>query len=366
MSDLSKGRKGNSDRGVFRVIIDAMGGDNAPESTVRGSLLALSEWDNLEVILTGPEEEISKHLTAVPQNLTVVHTDEYIRMDDQPSQALKQKKNNSLVRGLELLREDRGDAFVYAGNTGALLEAAVLTVGRIPGIKRPALLTLWPIKDSAIAFLDSGANSENKPEFLNQFALMGSLFYKVIYKVESPRVGLLNIGSESTKGNQLYQEAFKLLSENPLINFYGNIEPEDIFDGKVDVVVVDGFTGNMVLKTAEASVKFIISKLKEITLKSPLTRLGGLILKPKLKEMKEKLDYSHLGGALLIGLNKLCIKTHGKADEIAIKNAINFARKLHENGILEKLRETLKEVTKKEAKREITEEKVKINNNNHV
>ena len=338
----------------MRVAIDAMGGDNAPDCTVNGSVLALKEWRELKVILTGPKDVVEETLERALQKLSspsereeirsrieIVHTDQYIRMDDPPSLALKDKRDNSLVKSLSLLKSGEVDAVVYAGNTGALLEASVLTLGRLPNVKRPALITLWPVKEGGLAFLDSGANAEAKPDHLNQFAIMGTVFYQVINGYPSPRVGLLNIGSEEVKGSQLQQEAYKMLRSNELINFIGNVEPEDLFSGKVDVVVADGFTGNMVLKTAEATINFLVSQLRDIAKKSVRATLGGLLLKPYLRDLKKELDYAHLGGALLIGLNYLCIKTHGKADEIAIKNAIGFSRRLHEQSIIEKLKEQL-------------------------
>ena len=336
-----------------RVVLDAMGGDNAPHAVVKGAILALeqakAEQLNLTLTLTGPRELVESILKAeVPsygklQNLELVDAKEYIRMDDVPSAAIRSKKDNSLVKGLSIVKEE-GDAFVYAGNTGALLEAAVITLGRLPRVKRPALLTIWPVTPTGkgLIFLDSGANSEAKPEYINQFAVLGTVFYQVFHGTsELPSIGLLNIGSESIKGNSLYQEAFKLLKDNPYINFIGNVEPDALFSGEVDVVVCDGFTGNMVLKTAEATAKFAINMLKSAVRSSVLSLIGGFLIKPSLSKLRSKVDYSLQGGALLIGLREICVKTHGRADPIAIKNAIMFAYKLKIGGIQEKLKESI-------------------------
>ncbi len=340
------------------IVIDAMGGDNAPYAVVYGALRAIRSDRDLQITLTGPEnlvlplvDRARKQFGLSSQQfsrLNFVHVSDYIKMDENPTTALKTKRENSLVTGLRLVKEG-ADAFVYAGNTGALLEASVLTLGRLPRVKRPALLSIWPVTEKGLIFLDSGANSEVKPEYINQFALLGAVFYQVLHRTsQNPKVGLLNIGTEDIKGTSVYQDAYKLLKSNNFIKFIGNVEPEQMFRGEVDIVVCDGFTGNLVLKTAEATAKYSLKVLKRAIKGSLLGILAGLLIGGSLREFRKRIDYSLLGGAILIGLTKICIKTHGKADPIAIENAIKFAVKLKRRNIQERLELTLKEFAEKE------------------
>ncbi|MCI6151697.1 phosphate acyltransferase PlsX [Fusobacterium perfoetens] len=333
----------------MKIVVDGMGGDRGSEEILKGISLALNEIPDIHIIVVGKEEllkKIIKKLNIDNNRFEVVNATETIEMDDDPVQAVRQKKDSSLNVGLELVKNGIGDAFVSAGNTGAHISASQLKLRRIKGILRPAIATVFPSKKGNFVFMDMGANADTKAEFINQFAIMGSEFAKDILKKEKPTVGLLNIGSEEGKGNEVTREAFNLLKENSSINFIGNIESRDMMDGKVDVIVTDGFTGNMVLKTSEGVAKFIFETLKEEIMKSFLAKIGFIFMKKALKKMKNKLDSSEYGGALFLGLNGISIKAHGNSDAIAFKNAIKVADKFAKNKFVEKLRTTFEEKEK--------------------
>lgn len=325
----------------MKIVVDGMGGDRGSEEILKGISLALNEIPDIHIIVVGKEEllkKIIKKFNIDNNRLEVINATETIEMDDDPVQAVRQKKDSSLNVGLELVKNGIGDAFVSAGNTGAHISASQLKLRRIKGILRPAIATVFPSKKGNFVFMDMGANADTKAEFINQFAIMGSEFAKDILKKEKPTVGLLNIGSENGKGNEVTREAFNLLKENFSINFIGNIESRDMMDGKVDVIVTDGFTGNMVLKTSEGIAKFIFETLKEEIMKSFLAKIGFIFMKKALKKMKNKLDSSEYGGALFLGLNGISIKAHGNSDAVAFKNAIKVADKFAKNKFVEKLR----------------------------
>ena len=333
----------------MKIVVDGMGGDRGSEEILKGISLALNEIPDIHIIVVGKEEllkKIIKKLNIDNNRFEVVNATETIEMDDDPVQAVRQKKDSSLNVGLELVKNGIGDAFVSAGNTGAHISASQLKLRRIKGILRPAIATVFPSKKGNFVFMDMGANADTKAEFINQFAIMGSEFAKDILKKEKPTVGLLNIGSEEGKGNEVTREAFNLLKENSSINFIGNIESRDMMDGKVDVIVTDGFTGNMVLKTSEGVAKFIFETLKEEIMKSFLAKIGFIFMKKALKKMKNKLDSSEYGGALFLGLNGISIKAHGNSDAIAFKNAIKVADKFAKNKFVEKLSTTFEEKEK--------------------
>ncbi|MBI2267476.1 MAG: phosphate acyltransferase PlsX [Armatimonadetes bacterium] len=318
----------------MRIVIDAMGGDFAPREIVRGAELAARDAD-CEIVLVGDREKIEAERSSQngKASLVIEHTPEYITMDEQPSQALRTKKNASMIVGLNMVREGRAQAFISAGNTGALMEAAVLRVGRIKGVKRPAITTLWPSKKGTAILLDAGANSDSKPEYLVQFAKMGSLYGEIVLNWKRPRVGLLNIGKEESKGTAVILEAFSQLKSSSL-NFVGNVEPEDFLRGEVDVAVCDGFVGNLVLKTGEGVASLIFSLIKEELGSSLLTRAAAMLLVPAFRRIKKRMDSSEHGGALLLGINGICIKSHGKADFMTIRNAVGIAQKTLQNGVI--------------------------------
>ncbi|MGL4970298.1 MAG: phosphate acyltransferase PlsX [Cetobacterium sp.] len=329
----------------MKIALDAMGGDFAPLETVKGAVQALDELQNLTVILVGQKEKIEEELkkyTYDKNRIEILDAREVIEMNDDPMTAVRTKKDASMNRMLELVKSGEAQASVSAGNTGALISASQLKLRRVKGVLRPAITTIFPSKKGDIVLMDVGANADCRPEFLNQFATMGSLYYEEMFGVKNPKVGLLNIGTEEGKGNEITREAFNLLKSNDTVNFVGNIESREMMDGDVDVVVADGFTGNMVLKTAEGTAKFIFSILKEEIGKSFFGKIGALLLMPILKKLKNKLDSSEYGGALFLGINGISIKAHGNSSAKGIKNALKVANKFAEDKFIDRLTEVMK------------------------
>lgn len=322
---------------LTRIAVDAMGGDLAPGEIVKGAQLAVRD-EPVEVLLIGDEKKIAPYLTLPSSSITIEHTDEWIDMDEPPSQALKRKKKASVILACQAVREKRAGGGISAGNTGAMMEAALLNLGRIRGIRRPAIATIWPTRSGQSILLDSGANPECKAEYLVQFAHMGSLYAQKVLGVESPRVALLNIGKEEGKGNQLLQEATQQLLESSL-SFQGNIEPSGFLEGEADVVVCDGFIGNLVLKTGEGIAEYIFALLREEIGRTFLSSAAAALLRPSFRKIKKMLDYSEYGGAPFLGVRGVWIKSHGRANAKAIKNAISVARKTAESGIIETVTE---------------------------
>ncbi|KPU28251.1 phosphate acyltransferase [Caloranaerobacter sp. TR13] len=330
----------------MRIIVDAMGGDKGPEVTVKGCVDALKEV-NVEIVLVGKEEMIKEQLDKLEyngDNISIVNADDVITNDDKPVMAIRRKKNSSMVVGLKMVKDKEGDVFISAGNTGALLTGGLLVVGRIKGIERAALAPVYPTKKGISLLIDAGANADCKPKYLQQFALMGSIYADKVLNKKNPKVGLVNIGVEEGKGNELTKEAFELLSKSSLINFYGNVEARDIPEGLVDVLVCDGFVGNVILKLTEGLAYSIFSALKEEFLRNPITKLGALLLKPGLKNFKSKLDYTEYGGAPLLGVKGGVIKAHGSSDAKAIKNAIKQAKAFVENDVLKLIEESISDL----------------------
>ena len=329
----------------MRIAVDAMGGDNAPESAVRGSILARDEY-NIEILLTGNEKEIKKLLekyTSDFKSIEVLNAEEVISNDDKPAMAIRRKKDSSLVKALNAVKNKEADAVVSAGSTGVLLAGATLITGRIKGIERPAIGTLIPTMDGGIVLLiDSGANVDSKPEFLYDFAIMGDVYLKKVMNVPSPKIALANIGSEKTKGDKLTVEAYSFLENTTLpLNFTGNIEAREILQGKADIIVCDGFTGNMILKTLEGTVMELMKGLKKELLSSIRTKIGGMLIKPALNDFKSKFDYTEHGGAPVLGVNDTVIKAHGSSNEKALKNAIRQAKICSENKVSELIQESI-------------------------
>ena len=329
----------------MKIALDAMSGDFAPISTVKGAIEALEENEKLEIILVGKEiiikEELKKYKYDV-KRLEIKNADEIIEMTDDPVKAVKEKKNSSMNVTIDLVKEKLAEASVSCGNTGALLTSSQLKLKRIRGVLRPAIAVLFPNKkDKGTLFLDLGANADSKPEFLNQFAMMGSKYVEIFLNIKNPKVALLNIGEEESKGNELTRESYNLLKENKDINFIGNIESTKIMDGEVDVVVTDGCTGNILLKTSEGIGKFIFHIVKESIMESWLSKIGALLIKGSMKKVKQKVDASEYGGAIFLGLNGLSLKAHGNSDSTAIKNALKVASKFVELNFIEELRKTM-------------------------
>jgi glycerol-3-phosphate acyltransferase PlsX len=299
-----------------------MGGDFAPAEIVKGAVLASQEF-KLEIILVGNPEQINQELQKYKGkgNLSVVPASEVIEMDEHPAQAVKTKKNASINVAVSLVKEGKADAIVSAGNTGAIMAAALFKLGRIPGIERPAIATEFPLPAGRILLLDMGANVDCKPKHLEQFALMGSLYAKHVLHLANPKVGLLNIGEEKEKGNELTREAWPLLKQAP-INFIGNVESKEILQGRADVIICDGFVGNLILKFGESLAGYTLQMLKSELSKGILNKIGLFLLLPALLKLRKKITYDEYGGAPLLGIAGVVFKAHGRAKATAIKNAI--------------------------------------------
>lgn len=323
----------------MKIAVDAMGGDYAPEAIVKGVMLAREKFNDIEFQLYGKEAEIRKYLTD-DRNITIIHTDEKINSDDEPVKAIRRKKQASMVLAAQAVKEGRADAILSAGNTGALLAAGLFVVGRIKGIERPGLMSTLPVIGSTGGFdmLDLGANADNKPEHLVKYAILGSYYAENVRKVAQPKVALLNNGTEDLKGNELTKKAFELLKATPEINFIGNIEAREILEGRADVVVTDGFTGNAVLKSIEGTALSMMKLLKHAILDSGVKgKMGALLLKGGLKDLKNQMDYSKHGGAVLFGLKAPVIKAHGSSKEEAVYATIKQIHTMLESRVVEKL-----------------------------
>jgi glycerol-3-phosphate acyltransferase PlsX len=309
-----------------RIIIDAMGGDNAPKEVVKGAVIAAEEY-GCSITLVGIKErieEVLKEQGTPLDGFEIVDAAQVITNDESPTEALRKKKDSSLVVGLGLLRDGKGDAFISAGSTGAVLAGGTLIVKRIKGIMRPAICPVIPGRKKPFLLMDAGANADCKPQYIQQFAIMGSIYAENVLKREHPQVAIVNIGSEEEKGSRFVKECYAILKDTP-INFKGSIEGREIPTGDIDVVVTDGFTGNVILKMFEGTVETIFSVLKEGIMSSVKTKLGGVLLKPVFKSFKRAYDYTEHGGAVLLGLNSPVIKAHGSSNAKAIKNAVRQA-----------------------------------------
>lgn len=323
----------------MKIAVDAMGGDYAPEAIVKGVMLARDEFKDIEFQLYGKEEEIKKYLTD-DRNITIIHTDEKINSEDEPVKAIRRKKQASMVLAAQAVKEGRADAVLSAGNTGALLAAGLFVVGRIKGIDRPGLMSTLPVigKDGGFDMLDLGANADNKPEHLVKYAILGSYYAKNVRKIAQPKVALLNNGIEEMKGNEVTKKAFELLKATPEIDFIGNIEAREILEGRADVVVTDGFTGNAVLKSIEGTALSMMTLLKSSILGAGVKgKMGALLLKDSLKNLKNQMDYSKHGGAVLFGLKAPVVKAHGSAKEEAVYATIKQIHTMLESHVVEKL-----------------------------
>ena len=328
----------------MKIVVDAMGGDNAPQAPVRGALDAIAEY-GVEVVLVGRGEEILEALhkegvTEVPQGLEITHADQVVEMCDNPATAFKEKKDSSLTVGLNLLKDGTGDAFVSAGSTGALLSAATLMTKRIKGIRRAALAPVVPTGNGGAVLIDCGATAECTPEFLLQFAFMGSYYAERVLGRPEPKVGLLNIGAEPSKGTSLQTTVYPMLQEagkEGRINFVGNVEGREAVEGAVDVIVADGYSGNIFLKTMEGTGLFLAREIKKMFMKNLFTKLAALMVSGGLKQFKKMMDSGEVGGTALLGISKPVIKAHGSSDAYAIKNAIRQANQFASSGIIENI-----------------------------
>ena len=334
------------------IILDAMGGDNAPDATLKGAVKAINEvGKDTQIILTGNEKIINSRIKElfgkntieeISPKIKIHNTTETIEMVDKPTEAIKHKKDSSMVVGFNLLKEGKGDVFISAGNSGALLTGATLLLGRIKGIDRPALAAILPSYHSSLLLIDSGANTNCKPINLLQFAQMSTIYLKNTFGIEKPAIGLLNIGTEETKGNELTRESYNLLkekSEQLGINFVGNVEGRDAFSGKIDAIVTDGFTGNIFLKAVEGVGKFVKKSLVESLKHNILSIVGAIPCIPAINRFRKKMDYKEYGGALFLGVKKPVVKAHGSSDEnlfcFTIKQAEQFVNNRAVNKMIE-------------------------------
>jgi phosphate acyltransferase len=316
----------------MRLTVDAMGGDNAPKEIVLGAMKAIEKYSDIHIVLVGDEGKIREHLTN-EERIEILHTEEVILGTDEPVRAVRRKKTASMVLAAQQVADGNADACISAGNTGALMAAGLFVVGRIEGIERPALApTLPTIGGEGFLLLDVGANADAKPEHLVQYAIMGSIYSEKARGIINPRVGLLNIGTEEKKGNELVRNTYELLKDAN-INFIGNVESRDLLDGVADVVVADGFTGNMVLKTIEGTAMSVFKMLKSALTSSFKSKMAAAVLKPDLAVLKNKMDYTEYGGAGLFGLKAPVIKAHGSSDANAVFNSIRQAREMVEKDV---------------------------------
>ena len=338
----------------MKIILDAMGGDNAPDANIKGAVNAINKV-KAEVVLVGKEEVIrskvkefyGKEIEEISDRLKIRNATETIEMEDTPTLAIKHKKDSSMVVGFRMLKEDEGDVFISAGNSGALLTGATLIVGRIKGIDRPALAGILPAYKSQLLLIDAGSNTNCKPINLLQFAQMSTIYLRNTFEIEKPAIGLLNIGTEETKGNELTRESYNLLkekSEELGINFVGNVEGRDAFSGKIDAIVTDGFTGNIFLKAIEGIGKLVKKSLTESLKHNILSVIGAIPCMPAINRFKKTMDYKEYGGALFLGVKKPVVKAHGSSDEYLFYFTIKQAEQFVNNKAVERMIEEFEKI----------------------
>jgi glycerol-3-phosphate acyltransferase PlsX len=326
----------------MKIVLDAMGGDHAPPVAVEGGVWAAREY-GIEVILVGREEDVRRELAKYDTSglsLPIVHASQVIEMVEHPAAAVKAKKDSSMVVGMDLVKRGQVDAFVSAGNSGGVMAAALFRLGRIRGIRRPALSTVYPTTTGLCFMLDVGANTDCKPEYLLQFGYMGAAYAERVLGIANPRVGIVSNGEEETKGSTLVQEAHQLLKKSGL-NFIGNVEGKDIPAGMADVVVTDGFTGNVIAKLSEGLATSLLGIIKEEVKRNPLATVGALLSRPAFEQVRKRLDYAEFGGAPLLGVGGVVIVAHGRSSAKAVKNAVRVAKQAVGGGMLAAIKEVL-------------------------
>ena len=327
---------------MIKIIVDCFGGDHCPEAPIEGSLAAMAGNPDLHIILTGDEAILRKALEGKSYDasrLEIEHAPEVIGCDEKPTDVVRLKRNSSMMRGIIMLR-DRDDiaAMVSVGSTGALVTGALVRLGRIPGVIRPAFCPLLPTMDGGIVGIcDSGANVEVTSAHLRQFAIMASLYLENVYGVSNPRVALLNVGKEAEKGDDIRREAYQLLEETPSVNFVGNMESRDLLSGNYDVVVADGFSGNVLVKTTEGTALELLKKLKKEIFSKTLYKVGALLMKKMFADMKEFMNYQNYGGSVLLGTSKVVVKGHGSSKAVAVEKCIEQAYKMEISGLSGKI-----------------------------
>ena len=327
---------------MIKIIVDCFGGDHCPQAPIEGALKAMATYSDLYILLTGDEAILQKELegkTYDKSRLEIVHAPEVIGCDEKPTDVVRLKRNSSMMKGIILLR-DRDDiaALVSTGSTGALVTGALVRLGRIPGVIRPAFCPLLPTMDGGIVGIcDSGANVEVTAAHLRQFAIMASLYLENVYGVSKPRVALLNVGKEAEKGDEIRQEAYKLLQDTPSVNFVGNMESRDLLSGSYDVVVADGFSGNVLVKTTEGTALELLKKLKKEIFSKTLYKLGALLMKRMFADMKEFMNYQNYGGSVLLGTSKVVVKGHGSSKAVAVEKCIEQAYRMELSRLSDKI-----------------------------
>ncbi len=331
---------------AYRVALDAFGSDRAPHTEIEGAVKVCEENDDIEIFLVGDEkilsDALSEHKKCRGKKIYLIHAPQRVTMHDKPSMALRKKPQSSIAVGLQLVANGQADAFVSAGNTGAVMAYSLKILGRLEGVQRPGIAALVPtIGGGFTIIIDVGANIQTKPEHLLQYALMGKIFMEFVLNVRDPRIGLLSIGEEASKGNQLIKESRILLEKNPNINFIGHVEGNHVLEGIADVIITDGFTGNVVLKFGEGAINVFIKLIKEEVKKSILATIAGLFLKPVFKKLKQRLNYEEYGGAPLLGVDGVVIIGHGRSTSLAIKNAILTSVKYIERDVNSHIKEEL-------------------------
>lgn len=326
----------------MRIVLDAMGSDDHPEPEVAAALEAYQRWGD-RVLLCGPAEFLrtkTSELGGRAENIEYIHAPEVLEMTDKPARAARGKAENSMAIGMDLVKGGKADAFVTAGNTGGAMANALFRIGRIKGVKRPGLTAAFPVTGGNAVIVDIGANTDCKPEYLLQFALMGSAYIEGAFGIKNPRIGLLSNGEEPGKGNQLVKESYPLL-EGSNLNFIGNVEPKEVLSGAADVVITDGFVGNIFLKTSESIAKFLLETVRAEITASPLTSLGGLLARPAFRRVRKMLDPAEYGAAPLLGIDGLVFIGHGRSDAHALLNAIRVARQAVEADVLTSTRQII-------------------------
>jgi len=331
----------------MKIALDAFGSDNAPFPEIEGAVLSIKENICQKIFLVGNKDILVNGLAKYhypKDRIEIIHAEEVITMEDDASSSARKKLESSMVKTLSLHKDGIADASLSVGNTGAVMAASLFTLGRIKNIYRPAIAITLPTVIGHAVVLDAGANVDCEPEYLNQFAVIGNLYSKFLFKKETPRVSLLNIGGESKKGNELTKKAYNLLKENPKINFVGNIEGKGLLAGLSDVVVCDGFSGNIMLKTVEGTTQAIFNMIKAQVKKNIFTKIGAIFISPVFKYLRKKLDDSEYGGALLVGLNGVSVVGHGSSNAIAIKNAVRFTCKIASSDLIQQFKDYFEEI----------------------
>ena len=348
----------------MKIVLDAMGGDFAPKVNVDGAIDALREFNDIEIMLVGPEALLSQTIgeyadqnayQSVKDRLTIVNATEVITTEEHPVMALRRKKDSTFNVGMDIVRRKEAEAFVSAGSTGAVMAGSMFKIGRIKGVERPAIGALLPVPGRPMLLMDAGANTDCKPAWINQFAMMGSIYMERVQGVKNPEVGLVNIGVEAAKGNEQAQQAHALMSAQSAYNFIGNVEARDTLAGLCDVLAADGFVGNVVLKNVEGTVSMLFKLLKEGLLGSTKGKVAALLAKDTFKQLKGSFDSTEVGGAPLLGVEGAVIKAHGNSNARAIFCAIRQAKKVVDSGVVDQIREGVAQLAAAEAK-ESTEE----------